>query len=323
MATAEAPPGDDAPGHEATAPAVSPEQARSDSERLEPRVTVIVPLSGPHRLEWARQAVASVPLGSPHVAALNIVRSGGPLDWAPEWRQELERHPKVRVIEFPDRLPVGSSLNRCTYTAATRWALLLPDDDAVIPAALEASLERDRKVLEGHEGMIAYGWYYLMGGRYRADHVASRRVSDALRYTPKCCSTLVNVGHFRAIGGFDARYGGYADTVAYVQLAHRFGAWFDSRPVGVYRMHEGQFSVEKHAEGYLPSMEPTARALSALARTESERQRVHQRVREHASDTHSTVPRGLSRIAYRLRSSTSLPTAVEPGHLEPWIAEDR
>lgn len=293
--------------------------SRSASSRQRPaRVTIVIPLSGPHRLEWLEQAIGSVPLDASTIEALHIVHSGGDWTWAPELRQRLEQHAKVRIYEFADKLAVDQSLNRCMGTVSTRWGLLLPDDDALLPEAFSRALTEIAGLLHGDGGLIAFGWYYRLGDRYRAEHVRSHRVSDFVRCTPKICTTLVNVAHFLSIGGFEARYGSYCDTVAYARLVHRFGAWTSRMPVGIYRLHGGQISVSQHAEVYLPALQPTIEALSALAPTDAERQRVASRVSRHAHDVRSTQPHGLSLIAYWLRSHARPADRSPPSKPTPW-----
>ncbi len=283
-------------------------QATSHDVRMTPSVdrspcvTVVVPLSGAHRLQWLTDAIDSVPLQSPAIEALHIVHSGGAWTWAPELRERLERHPKVRIFEFAAKVAVDRSLNRCMDTVHSRWGLLLPDDDALVPHALEQALHQNPDLLDGDAGLIAFGWYYRLGNRYRAEHVQSRGVAEFVRYTPKLCTTLVNVAHFQSLGGFEAAYGSYCDTVAYARLVHRFGAWTCRTPVGVYRLHEGQISVSRHAEAYLPVMDPTIEALSAMASTAAERQQTARRIARHAHDVTSNRPHGLGLMAFWLRS---------------------
>lgn len=292
--------------------------ASSSSAERSPGITVAVPLSGPHRLEWMTQAIDSVPLELPQIEALHIVHPGGPWSWAPALRERLERHPKVRVFEYPDRLEVCGSLNRVIATARTRWALLLPDDDALNPAVLPAALEAAGPALQGHGGLIAFGWCYLMGGRYKTDHVRDRSVGGLIRYLPKCSATLVNVAHFQALNGFEPVYGSYSDLVTFARLVHRYGAWTSETPAGVYRMHEGQLSVAHHAEAYLPSVEATIAALREIAADDDERRRIGDSLRAHAMNSHSTAPHGLRRLAYRLRSAARPPSSAGPCTVVPW-----
>jgi hypothetical protein len=289
----------------------------SSAERS-PGITVTVPLSGPHRLEWMTQAVDSVPLDLPQIEAMHIVHPGGPWTWAPALRERLERHPKVRIIEFPDRLEVCGSLNRVTATAKTRWALLLPDDDGLNRSVVPAALEAAREALDSHVGLISFGWCYLMNGRYKADHVQRRRVADLVRYLPKCSATFVNVAHFQSINGFEPRYGSYSDLVTYAKLVHAFGAWTSDVPLGIYRMHEGQLSVEHHQKAYLPSVGPAIEALQALTPDPAERDEIAARLHAHASNVHSTAPHGWRRLGYWLRSAAKPPSDAGQPRLVPW-----
>lgn len=291
---------------------------RDEPSGSAPDLTVLVPLSGPHRLHWLQEAVESVPIDHPAVRALHVVHSGGAWDWADGLRRRLESQSRVRVFEFADRLDFCASMNRVMSTARTKWALLLPDDDAILKENLRAALDAAGDALASDAGLVAFGWCYLLDGRFRAASIRSQALSELYRYTPKFSSTLIHVAHFKTLGGFDSRFGGYADTVAFARLVHAHGGWKSDVPTGVYRMHEGQVSTASRVQMYAAYLEPSVAALQALCSEAGEREAIAKSLRAHAASPHFIAPAGWRRRLYALRSRSRPPGSTKAVHLERW-----
>lgn len=297
-------------------PAMHP--IRDEPPGSAPELTVLVPLSGPHRLHWLQEAIESVPMDHPAVRALHVVHSGGTWDWADGLRRQLESQPKARVFEFGDRLDFCASMNRVMSTARTKWALLLPDDDAILKDNLRAALDVAGDALSSDAGLVAFGWCYLMDGRYRAARIRSLALSELYRYTPKFSSTLIHVAHFKALGGFDSSFGGYADTVTFARLVHAHGAWKSNVPAGVYRMHEGQVSAASRLQMYAAYLEPSVAALQALCSEAGQREAIAQKLRAHATSPHFIAPAGWRRRLHALRGHSRPPGSTKAVRLERW-----
>jgi hypothetical protein len=265
-----------------------------------------------------QEAIESVPMDHPAVRALHIVHSGGAWDWADALRRRLESQPKARVFEFGERLDFCASMNRVMSTARTKWALLLPDDDAILKNNLRAALDAAGDALSSDAGLVAFGWCYLIDGRYRAASIRSRSLAELYRYTPKFSSTLIHVAHFEAMGGFDSRFGGYSDTVAFARLVHAHGGWMSDVPAGVYRMHEGQVSAASRVQMYASYLQPSVEALQALCYEARQREAIAHNLRVHASSPHFISPAGWRRQLFALRSRTRPPTSTKAVRLERW-----
>jgi hypothetical protein len=271
-------------------------------------LTVVVMLSGPHRMEMLETALDSIPIESPVISELHIRNQGGPWDWGAALRSRWEPHPKVRIIEFPDRVDFAESYNRTLDKVNTPWVVMLPDDDHLIkePARLAfEALAKQRHV--DKYGFAAFGWYYLKDGRYLSTYVKRRDLSGALYYLPKLCSTVLNVKRVRELGGFNGTAGGFNDIVLFSQLAGEFDALLSPIPIGVYRMHEGQESA-KMAAVYGPYVKQVTDLIGRYARTEKER-KVFER------DMAGYTPRNgragalvslLQDVTYRIRSKPAL-----------------
>lgn len=251
-------------------------------------LTIVVMLSGPHRLRWLRQALESIPIENPRIGRVNIVHQAGPWDWGGDLRMRFERHPKVRVLEFADRPDFGASFNRHLAHCPTTWGLLLPDDDFLIPDALDLAL---RKLPEefGQCGLVAYDWYYFDQAKSR--YVRARLKWEGLRSVPrmipKFCSTMINVRHAQAIAGFSNEFGGFCDTVLFTQLAYRFGLGVCHLGVAGYRLHQNQSS--RWPVNYGPFVGRVIEALRPFTGSEGERDALRRRMRSYARGEASLI----------------------------------
>ncbi len=208
-------------------------------------LTVAVLLSGPHRLGMLETALSSIPIESPSVSQVLIRHQGGPWNWGGELRERITAHPKVRVIEFPDRVDFAPSFNRTLDAIETPWAMILPDDDYLVRPAAKAGFEAVAAYPRSADcGFVAFGWYYLRYERYLASYVKRRDLAAMIHYTPKFCSTLLNLRRVRELGGFASNVGGLLDTTLLGRLAYEYDALIAPTPVGVYRLHAGQESAQ-------------------------------------------------------------------------------
>jgi hypothetical protein len=271
-------------------------------------LTVVVMLSGPHRYEMLETAIASIPINSPHVSQVQLRHQGGPWDWGGELRRRMEAHPKVRVIEFPDKVDFAKSYNRTLDKVDTPWAMLLPDDDFLLTTAAEAAFDAvAQQSASADYGFAAFGWYYLKDGRYLASHVKRRGLRAALLYAPKLCSTLLNVRRVRELGGFDGSVGGFNDTVLFGRLAFEYDALVGAAPIGIYRMHDGQESARMQSV-YAPYVDALLASLGQYARNPRERQEFERELTDYVQDRAKPVSNLVQSLSFRLRS---LPQPIE------------
>ena len=229
---------------------------------LTPGLTIVVLLSGPQRKAWLEEALDSVPLDSPHLSAMHIVHQGGAWDWHPALRARYEADPKVRVFEFAQRLDIVPSFNRAMGTVQSRWALVLPDDDQLIIEPFRAALEQLGSI-DDDCGMLSFGWYEHVRGRYVHGWLRSIEIPDGLR-VPPLCATMYNVERLREIGGFDERVAAFCDMVVTARLRAQFGARFSEVPIGISRTHPNQEGRKQ--SNYVPFIDATCQILSPLLR---------------------------------------------------------
>lgn len=274
-------------------------------------LTVVVLLSGKHRLDWLEQAVMSIPMNLPLISAVHLIHQGGPWDWAPELRKRVSTFPKVRIIEYDDRVHYVDSFNRSTLGADSKWAMLLPDDDYLLTGSFADVLQKSSQALASDYGFIGYGWYYLRANRFIADHVRQFNATHIQRFTPKFCTTLVNVERFRAIGGFSKTYGGFCDTVLYAQLAFAYNAWVSPTPVGVFRMHDAQASNNANSM-YTPYLDATVDVLLGLSGEANARGDLVRRINHFlGNESGGRIGRSLDKLKLAIRGSAT-PLQIQP-----------
>jgi hypothetical protein len=275
-------------------------------------LTVVVMLSGPHRMAMIETALDSIPIDSPSISEVQIRSQGGPWDWAPALRERWEPHPKVKIVEFPDWVDFAASYNRTLDKVQTPWTMLLPDDDYLLKEPARVAFETVTADPKNEQyGFAAFGWYYLLNGRFRASYVKRRDLTGALFYLPKLASTLLNVRRIREIGGFDGKTGGFDDTVLFSQLAYKFDALIASNPIGVYRMHEGQESAKLNTV-YAPFAAEVSALLGRYARNEREFKRFERGLYEFAPNGGRVggIRARIQDLTFRLRTSAEPSQAV-------------
>lgn len=283
-------------------------------------LTVVALLSGPHRLAMLEQALDSVPLDSARVRALHIMHQGGPWDWGGALRERYAAHPKVRIVEFPDRTDFSRSYNRTLDTVETRWALLLPDDDWLLGARLDTALAEIAATPGAEDvGFVAGGWYYLKDGRYMPSHVKRIDLEAVLRYAPKFATTLLNLPRVRELGGFMRRAGGFCDTMLFGQLAYEYDALLSRTPIGVYRLHSGQESGKRQAI-YAPYVETLRTELGRYARTPAELAAFDRWMRTFIADRAGPLQRLGERVNFTMRSRTAPDLSAQPFGMRKWSA---
>jgi len=257
-----------------------------------------------------RQALESVPLDDHRISRLNIMHSGGVWDWAPELRVRFEGHPKVTIHEDPAPLrPIADTTNAAFGKLTTRWALVLHDDDFLLPRIFSAALAQLESVEDTNAGLVSFGWHSLIHGRHLRESARLQTLPDTLRFTPKFCSTLFNVERVQSIGGFAGTCGGFLDLVAVAELAHRFGAWISPTPVAVFRVHGGQASANR-LRLYLPYLGHTIQRLLPLVSGPNEAEATLREMNRFIFSRRPVVDRVLGRLC--LWSSRSVPPRAAP-----------
>ncbi|HKU41661.1 MAG TPA: hypothetical protein VJR89_26065 [Polyangiales bacterium] len=276
-------------------------------------LTVVVMLSGPHRLGMLETALTSIPIESPAISRVHIMHAGGRWDWGGELRARFEAHPKVRIFEFPNKVDFAPSYNRQLDTVETTWALMLPDDDYLLrdeaARAFEA-LAQDK--LDDRYGFVAFGWYYLRDGRFLGSHVKRRNLTGVLNYLPKLVTTVLNAKRVRELGGFAGNVGGFNDTVLFGRLAYEFDALLSRTRIGVYRLHSGQESARVRTV-YGPYADTLRETIGPYARSASELEEFERRLEAYANPRPRPAADLLQEISFQLRSHT------QPGDA-PWQA---
>jgi hypothetical protein len=281
-------------------------------------LTVVVMLSGAHRFDMLETALASIPIESPHLGQLILRHQGGAWDWGGSLRERMESHPKVRVLEFPDKVDFAQSYNRTLDQVQTPWAVMLPDDDFLLRGAAAAGFEALAAYPNAEQyGFVAFGWYYLKDGRYLASYIKRRGLNAALHYTPKLCSTLLNVRRVREIGGFDASVGGFDDTVLFGKLAYEYDALVAQTPIGVYRMHDGQESARMQSV-YAPYVQALMTTLGRYARDPREREEFEHHLVEYVQGRDRSALGFLQTLTFRLRSQSHPQDLRSVTDMRPW-----
>lgn len=283
-------------------------------------LTIALLLSGPHRQAMLETAFNSIPIESPAVSEVLVRHQGGPWNWGGALRERILAEPKVRLLEFPDKVPFTQSFNRTLDAVRTPWAMLLPDDDFLVRSAAKAGFElaaQDAHIQSC--GLIAFGWYYLKHGRYLESRRPRSTLASLLHSTPKCCSTMLSMDKVRKLGGF-ADLGGFIDTELFGRLAYEFDAAFASIPVGVYRMHGGQESAQLQSM-FVPYLQPVAQSLGRYARSVRERREFERALHEIAFPVRPPHAQLLGELSHQLRSRARPATfASPPIRIRKWLA---
>jgi len=282
-------------------------------------LTVTLLLSGPHRLAMLETAFNSIPLDSWAVSEVLVRHQGGPWNWGGALRERILAEPKVRLIEFPDRVDFAQSFNRTLDAVQTPWALMLPDDDFLVrPAAKEAFEKAFNSPYVRDVGFLAFGWYYLKDGRYLGNRFHRPSLRAVLSCTPKFCTTLLNVPRVRELGGF-AELGGFVDAELFGRLACEFDAALIPSRVGVYRMHEGQES-NRIAAVYGPHVRELTRSLGRYARDNSELEAFERELAGFLAPSQKPSVRLLKELSFQLRSRARPATQTRAFRMRKWSA---
>ncbi|HEY6881742.1 MAG TPA: hypothetical protein VI299_27130 [Polyangiales bacterium] len=262
-------------------------------------LTVTLMLSGPHRTAMLETAFDSIPIDSDAVSEVIVRHQGGPWQWGGALRERILSTPKVRLLEFADRVDWAHSYNRTLDAVRTPWALLLPDDDFLVRSVAKRAFER-ALVEAGDCGLIAFGWHFLQRGRYLASTDYRPALPALIHHTPKFCATLINVRHARRLGGFSS-VGGFVDTELFGRLVYEHDAAIVNTHAAVYRLHEGQESNRLDSV-YGPHVEHLLDTLGRYAKNEAERAAFERQLRGFVYPRDSELKKRLRALAYTLRS---------------------
>lgn len=283
-------------------------------------LSVAVLMSGPHRMAMLEQAIDSIPIDSPAVSRVILRHQGGPWDWGGALRERMEAHPKVRIIEFPDRVDFAHSFNRTIDAVETPWVLLLPDDDYLVRPVARDAFEAIAALDAASYGFAAFGWWYLKDERYLASYMKRRDLYSMLHYTPKFCSTLMNVGLVRAVGGFPNHCGGLLDAALFARLAFEHDALISRAPIGVYRLHGGQESARRLPTEHIEALRAS---IGPFARNPAEREMFERRLQAAIDAKQPTgAMRQLVDLGFQLRSRSAPSERSRDLALSTWYAPD-
>lgn len=280
-------------------------------------LTVTLMLSGPHRQAMLATAFDSIPIESPAVSEVIVRHQNGPWNWGGALRERILSHPKVRLVEFPDRVDWAKSFNRTLDQVRTPWALMLPDDDFLVRSTAKSAFERaslDRQVDD--VGFVAFGWYYLKEGRYVGNRFHRPGLPAVLSCTPKFCTTLFNMRRVRELGGFN-EMGGFVDSELLGRLACEFDAVIAPPRVGVYRLHDGQESARMQAV-YAPYVEAMKTSLGRYARDAAERAAFERELQHFVAPRTTKSVQLIKELGFQLRSRGRPAASTRAFRMRKW-----
>jgi hypothetical protein len=281
-------------------------------------LTIAVMISGPHRYDMLRAAVGSIPMNCSGLSQVILSHQGGVWDWGGPLKEEMRRQPKVRILEFPEKVDLSASFNRTLDHVDTPWVLMLPDDDFLLRRTMVAGLDALATYSGSRDlGLIAFGWYYLKRGRYLASHVKRGGLLATFYYTPKMCSTFLNMRRLRELGGFDERFGGFCDTALFGRLCFDYDALICETPLGVYRMHDGQVSARPDIV-YGPHVKDLITLFRGFASNAQECERFEKYLMAHINRTDRHLITLLQNLIFSLRSYPQAVDLQALGHLRKW-----
>lgn len=282
-------------------------------------LTVALLLSGPHRQAMVATAFDSIPLESPAVSEVIVRHQNGPWNWGGALRERILSHPKVRLVEFPDRVDWAHSFNRTLDAVHTPWALLLPDDDFLVRPTAKSAFEhaaQDRQLDD--MGFVAFGWYYLKDGRYVGNRFHRPGLPAVLSCTPKFSTTLFNMRRVREIGGFK-EMGGFVDSDLLGRLACEFNAIIAPPRVGVYRLHEGQESARIKTV-YAPYVEAMKASLGRYARGPEELAAFERELEHFVAPRTKKSVQVLKELGFQLRSRGRPTASTRAFRMRKWFS---
>jgi glycosyltransferase involved in cell wall biosynthesis len=163
------------------------------------------------------------------------------------------RDPRVTLLRQQADLGMVGNWNACLAAARGERFVLLSDDDLVEPGAIAAL----RVLLDDPQVAIAYGRSRVIdqqGAERTLGHLAPAR--EVLREflgawfgyarTIYPCATMVRTADLRAAGGYESRFGPFADVGAWLGVWTRQSdrtAAFIPTVVAAYRSHEAALST--------------------------------------------------------------------------------
>ena len=281
-------------------------------------LTIVVMMSGPHRYGMLSKAVGSIPIDYRGINQVILSHQGGVWDWGGPLREEMGRHPKVRILEFPERVDIAASFNRTLDHVDTPWVLMLPDDDFLLRRATVAGLETLATYSDSRDlGAFAFGWYYLKRGRYLASHVKRGGLLATLYYAPKMCSTFLNMRRLRALGGFDERLGGFCDTALFGRLCFDYDALICETPIGVYRIHDGQASARPEII-YGPHVKGLTTLFRGFANNALESEKFEKHLIAYINRTDRPMIKLLQNLIFSSRSHIQAVDLQAVGNMRKW-----
>ena len=139
--------------------------------------------------------------------------------------------PRVRYHKQPKTIPMADNFNYCLAQARGAYFLLLPDDDLIDPDFVDTCMTAAKFATD--IGIIRTGARVIDAeGRVTAEYPNRVGGLSTLEFflgwfggktAPYCCSTLLNTGRFKEVGGFRSRHSLWMDTAALFKLAAPFG----------------------------------------------------------------------------------------------------
>lgn len=168
------------------------------------------------------------------------------------------RDPRIQYFKNPRNLGPEGNWNRCLEEAQGRYFKLLPQDDLLLPGALQRQvdiLEQD----EGHKIALVFGSRKIINGK---GNVITKRgypggrdgVIPALRLVRRCVrlgtnligepgSVLMRKMLANEVGTFDGSIGYVIDLDYWLRLLAHGDAYYLENPVSAFRLSDRSWSV--------------------------------------------------------------------------------
>ena len=220
------------------------------SER--PQVTVITPAYNASRyLPEAVRSVAQQTLGDyEHIIAVDLSED----DTAAVARALSAEHPRVSVVELPERGGSSAARNAAIVRARGEFTAFLDADDRWSPDFLDASVTALRRAPEHVVGTFAgFSLVDEEGTAWRHPPVPEDRLYDAQAVLVLHCpqgtgsSVLVRTARLQEVGGFDAALSNCVDFDTWMRLCLQppAGEFLGiGRRLVDYRRHAAQMSTD-------------------------------------------------------------------------------